>query len=137
LRPKVRATGQGEPHILPSLWLSYLATKPKEINSLKNVASAIADTVSSPSIRDQAWLDDNAQDVFTLLEGLLKGCGDNLQRFKTVLTEVKSSRFSATVLRQPITLVKLDMKSSQIMLLRRQIASHFGAMQLGLQTINL
>jgi hypothetical protein len=108
-----------------------------EFNSLKNVASAIAETVSSPSIRDQAWLDDNVQKVFDLLEGSLKGCSDNLQRFKTALIEVKSSRFTAKVLRQPITQIKLDMKSSQIMLLRGQIASHFSAMQLGLQTINL
>jgi hypothetical protein len=108
-----------------------------EFNSLKNVALAIAETVSSPSIRDQPWLDDNVQTVFNLLEGSLKGCSDNLQRFKTALIEVKSSRFTVKVLRQPITQIKLDMKSSQIMLLRGQIASHSSAMQLGLQTINL
>jgi hypothetical protein len=108
-----------------------------EFNSLKNVASAIAETVSSPSIRDQAWLDDDAQKVFNLLEGSLKGCSDNLQCFKTALIEVKSSRFTAKALRQPITQIKLDMKSRQIMLLRGQIASHSSAMQLGLQIINL
>jgi len=108
-----------------------------EFNSLRDVASAIADTISRPSVRDQAWLADNVQDIFPRMESALKGCNDSLQRFKAALIEVKNSRFTSKVLRQPITQIKLDMKSSQITILRGQIASHFSAMQLGLQTINL
>lgn len=108
-----------------------------EFNSLRNIASAIGQSLDSATFRDQMWLDVNAQAIFAPLEESLKECNNLLQQFKAVIVEVRSTRFSANILRRPITKIRLDINIGSIVLLRSQMTFHVISMQLGLQTINV
>jgi hypothetical protein len=108
-----------------------------EFNSLKNVVVLIKHYIDSAAFRDQTWLDGNAQELVAPLEYSLTKCTEALEKFRQVLVKAKSTRLSLNLFRQPITQLKPDLRSSRMVLLRKQIAFHSTSMQLGLQTMNM
>ncbi|OCK76734.1 hypothetical protein K432DRAFT_445813 [Lepidopterella palustris CBS 459.81] len=106
-----------------------------EIRSLSQVLHTINKSLEDNTL---VALSRNNEHLWVNVDSSLQDCKNTLEILYQMLKDLEDGGASGLgVLRKPVKQVRLNMKTKDILFFKQQVHSHYSAMQLALQTINV
>jgi hypothetical protein len=107
----------------------------EEIRGLSQVLDAISKSLAN---NDSVGASPSTESLLVNVDSSLKDCSNTLQKLDQMLKDLDDKgSFRMNILRKPVKQVKLNMKMKDFLAFKQRVYSHYGSMQLALQTINV
>ena len=108
-----------------------------ELSGLRRSLDATSVALQNPLVRsDKAAAPENTP-IWAAVAGALDDCRETLQTFEKRVQPYQQQESKRSIFKKSVTVWKLNLSKDEINLVRDQIQTHTGSLQVALQTLNM